>query len=294
VRRTVDTALPVDLGATLSPLYQGRGDPCMAIGRDGVWRASRFASGVATTHLRAVAPCRVEVTAWGPGAAEALEAAPDLVGAADHDGGLAASPHPVVRRMARSRPALRLCRSGNVLEALVPAVLEQKVQGAMARASYRAMVRAFATPAPVAPVVPFRLLLPPTAQWLCEQPSWVWHRWGVERKRATTVRIAAEVVGRCTDTRQLRSLPGIGVWTAAKVAAAAWGDPDAVSVGDFWLKHWVCHTLAGEPRGTDERMLELLEPWAGQRGRVCRLVMSAGAAPPRYGPRLAYADIRGW
>jgi 3-methyladenine DNA glycosylase/8-oxoguanine DNA glycosylase len=285
----VETALPVDLVATLAPLWHGRGDPCMSAGRAEVWRASWFASGAATTHLRAAGPRRVEVRAWGPGAEEALEAAPDLVGARDDDGGLARCDDTVVRRMARSRPALRLCRGGNVLEVLVPAVLEQKVQGARARAAYRSMVRAFGTPAPAAPVL---LLLPPTAEWLREQPSWRWHRWGVELRRATTVRTAAASAGRCTTARQLRALPGIGVWTAAQVASAAWGDADAVSVGDYWLKHWVCHTLAGEPRGTDERMLELLEPWAGQRGRVCRLIMSAGVAPPRYGPRLPMADIR--
>jgi len=263
----------------------------MAMGPGAVWRASWFPGGPATAQFRALGPQRVAVTAWGPGAYDALAAAPALLGAADDDGGLAACPHPVVRRLARSRPALRLCRSGNVLEALVPAVLEQKVQGAVARAAYRAMVRAFATPAPQADAGP-RLLMPPTAAWLAEQPSWAWHRWGVERRRATTIGTAAAVAARCNDTRQLRALPGVGVWTAAEVAAVAWGDADAVSVGDYWLKHWVCHTLAGEPRGSDERMLELLEPWRGQRGRVCRLILSAGAAPPRYGPRLPIADIR--
>jgi hypothetical protein len=54
----------------------------------------------------------------------------------------------------------------------------------------------------------------------------------------------------------------------------------------------VCHTLAGEARGTDERMLELLSPWRGQRGRLCRLVLSAGVSPPRYGPRLPMHRIR--
>ncbi len=263
----------------------------MAVGKGAVWRASRFASGPATAHFRAAGLRRIEVTTWGPGAEEALEAAPALLGAADDDGGLAACGDRVVRRLALSRPALRLCRSGTVLEALIPAVLEQKVQGAVARAAYRAMVRAFATAAPAPDGGP-GLLMPPTAEWLRAQPSWVWHRWGVEGRRAATIGRAAGVASRCTDSRHLRALPGIGVWTAAEVAAVAWGDPDAVSVGDYWLKHWVCHTIAGEPRGTDARMLELLEPWRGQRGRLCRLIMSAGEAPPRYGPRLPLADIR--
>ena len=291
MRRAVETGFPVDLGATLGPLQHGSGDPCMTRGHGGVWRASRFPSGPATAHFRAVAPTRVEVAAWGPGAEEALDAAPALIGAADDDGGLSTCTDPVVRRLARARPALRIGRSGNALEAMLPAVLEQKVQGASARASYRAVVRAFGVPAPLPDGGP-RLLLPPTSGWLQEQPSWRWHRWGVERRRAQTIATAAGLVAKCATRRQLRALPGVGVWTAAEVAAVAWGDADAVSVGDYWLKHWVCHTLAGEPRGTDARMLELLEPWRGQRGRVCRLVMAAGVAPPRYGPRLPMADIR--
>jgi 3-methyladenine DNA glycosylase/8-oxoguanine DNA glycosylase len=179
------------------------------------------------------------------------------------------------------------------LEALIPTILGQKVQGKAASSSFRAMVRAHRQPAPDPdePGAP-RLLLPPAAAWLAEQPSWAWHRWGVEGRRATTIRAAALSASRCTDATRLAALPGIGIWSVAKVAAVAFGDPDAVSVGDYWLKHWVCHTLAGEPRGTDERMLELLRPWAGQRGRVCRLVMVAGVAPPRYGPRLPMARIQ--
>jgi 3-methyladenine DNA glycosylase/8-oxoguanine DNA glycosylase len=65
----------------------------------------------------------------------------------------------------------------------------------------------------------------------------------------------------------------------------ALGDSDAVNVGDYWLKHVVTFALTGEPRGTDERMLDLLEPWRGQRGRVCRLLLSGAPRPPRYGPR---------
>jgi len=86
--------------------------------------------------------------------------------------------------------------------------------------------------------------------------------------------------------RRLRALPGIGPWTAAEVTALALGDPDAVSVGDFHLPHVVSWALAGEPRGSDERMLELLEPYRGHRGRVLRLLQLAGITAPRFGPRM--------
>jgi 3-methyladenine DNA glycosylase/8-oxoguanine DNA glycosylase len=90
---------------------------------------------------------------------------------------------------------------------------------------------------------------------------------------------------------RLRSIPGVGPWTAAETARSAFGDPDAVSVGDFHLKNVVCWALAREPRGTDERMLELLEPYAGQRARVARLIEMSGIQPPKYGPRMTVSSI---
>jgi len=251
--------------------------------------------------LRSVGPCRVEVRAWGPGAPDALAAAPRWLGASDGDGGLRGSDHPLVRGLARRLAGLRLGASGDPLEALVPTIIEQKVQGASAKASFCAMVRACGSRAPDADVAGAPgLLLPPRAPWLVAQPSWAWHRWGVEARRATTIRTAASCAHRVNECvsmsasdarRRLRALPGVGAWSAAEVALVAFGDPDAVSVGDYWLAHWVCHNLGGEARGTDERMLELLEPWAGQRGRVCRLVMAGGTAPPRFGPRLSLQSI---
>jgi 3-methyladenine DNA glycosylase/8-oxoguanine DNA glycosylase len=91
---------------------------------------------------------------------------------------------------------------------------------------------------------------------------------------------------------RLRRVPGVGEWTAAETAQRAWGDPDAVSVGDYHLPNIVVHVLTGGPRGTDAEMLALLAPWAGQRQRVMRLVEATGIRPPRYGPRFAYTDIR--
>jgi 3-methyladenine DNA glycosylase/8-oxoguanine DNA glycosylase len=87
-------------------------------------------------------------------------------------------------------------------------------------------------------------------------------------------------------------VPGIGPWTIAEVGRVAYGDPDAVSVGDYHLPNLVAWALAGEPRADDARMLELLEPYRGQRGRVQRLLEASGIRIPRYGPRMTPRDIR--
>jgi 3-methyladenine DNA glycosylase/8-oxoguanine DNA glycosylase len=122
----------------------------------------------------------------------------------------------------------------------------------------------------------------------------------LERRRAELIRAVAREASRLErlgalartpgENREaayaaLRRFPGIGPWTAAEVGIRAFGDPDAVSLGDFHLPNLVCWALAGEPRGTDERMLELLDPYRGQRGRVVRLLELSGIRSPRYGPR---------
>ena len=79
---------------------------------------------------------------------------------------------------------------------------------------------------------------------------------------------------------------GIGPWTVAEVARIALGDADAVSVGDFHVPNIVAWALAREPRGSDERMLELLEPYRPHRGRVQRLLETSGIRAPAFGPRM--------
>jgi 3-methyladenine DNA glycosylase/8-oxoguanine DNA glycosylase len=64
-----------------------------------------------------------------------------------------------------------------------------------------------------------------------------------------------------------------------------------VSVGDYHLPNIVAWALAGEPRGSDERMLELLEPYRGQRGRVQRLLEASHISPPAFGPRMEARSI---
>jgi 3-methyladenine DNA glycosylase/8-oxoguanine DNA glycosylase len=92
--------------------------------------------------------------------------------------------------------------------------------------------------------------------------------------------------------RRLTALPGIGPWSSAKVREAALGDPDAVAVGDYHLPHLVSWVLAGEGKGDDARMLELLEPFRGQRARAVRLLSAGGLYPPARGPRMSRQSIR--
>jgi 3-methyladenine DNA glycosylase/8-oxoguanine DNA glycosylase len=135
---------------------------------------------------------------------------------------------------------------------------------------------------------------------VAELPYYDMHRLGVERRRARTISYACSYAHRLEETvsmslgdayKRMRALPGVGPWTAGLVAHIALGDPDAVVLGDFHLPHMVSWTLAGEPRGSDERMLELLAPFEGHRGRVMRLVESGGARPPAYGPRQRITSI---
>jgi 3-methyladenine DNA glycosylase/8-oxoguanine DNA glycosylase len=80
----------------------------------------------------------------------------------------------------------------------------------------------------------------------------------------------------------------------AEVAGSAFGDPDAVPIGDYHLPHVVSYALTGEPRGDDDRMLELLEPYRGQRGRVLRLLVWSGHRAPRFGPRAPIPPVATW
>jgi 3-methyladenine DNA glycosylase/8-oxoguanine DNA glycosylase len=291
---TLRPVLPVDLRLTLGPLRRGS-DPSFLVERSGAWwRATRTPHGPATARY-AVQAGTVSVRAWGPGAPWCLETAGELLGGRDRLDGF--EPLGLVRELHRRLPGLRISRSRAVFEALVPSILEQKVTGQEARASYRALVRAWGAAAPG----PAPLLLPPGPEALAVRAYWEFHPLGVERKRATTIRAAATRAARLEEAAalpgqaarlRLQAVPGVGPWTAAEVAIVALGDADAVSVGDYHLPSLVSWALAGEPRGTDERMLELLAPYAGHRGRVLRLLRQSGRWAPRFGPRMRVRSFR--
>jgi 3-methyladenine DNA glycosylase/8-oxoguanine DNA glycosylase len=281
-----------EFGRTVAALAVIGGDPTVGRGDGGVWFATRTPDGPGTLLL-AKQPDGLTASAYGPGREWLLDRADAIAGLRDDVSGFAelAELHPLVRRLAREHQGLRMAASGRLFHHLVPSILGQKVTGKEAHHGYVRLLRHFATEP--APGPNPRLRLPAEPEAVAATPYWVFHPFGIEQKRADTLRRAAaraaflEKAADAADaTRRLVSLPGIGVWTAAEVVRVTFGDPDAVSVGDYHLKNIVAYALAGEPRATDERMLELLAPFAGQRARVCQLIISAGYAAPRYGPRM--------
>jgi 3-methyladenine DNA glycosylase/8-oxoguanine DNA glycosylase len=333
----------VDVRRTLSVQGRGRGDPTFTTDEAGaIWRTSLTPDGPATIRVLPVRPpspahdpvptaaeapdatTPVRAQAWGPGAQWLLDALPGALGLYDDVSEFAevADAHPVIRDAARRHPNLRIGRSGRLMEALVPAILEQKVVVLEAHRAWRILLAKYGTPPP-GPAPRGLRVFPPPGTWR-RIPSWDWHRAGVEGVRAETIIRAASVADSLERLltltheeadRKLRTIPGIGVWTSAEARQRAAGDPDAVSVGDYHLKNVVGWALAGKARSSDEEMLALLEPFKGHRHRATRLIgLSRGngtsaarpagsgtgiarygaGGPPRRGPRMSVRDYRGF
>jgi 3-methyladenine DNA glycosylase/8-oxoguanine DNA glycosylase len=292
----------IDVKAVLAVHRRGHGDPAYLVDDDGaIWRACLTPEGAGTLRVawRAdrLAGTAVAAAAWGGGAAWLLASLPAMLGAADRPEDFAPD-HPVLRAVAARRAGLRIGRSGLVFEALVPAILEQKVVGKEATRAWRTLLHRFGEAAPGA--APAGMRVPPAPLTWAGIPSWEWHKAGVEAVRARSIATAAQVAGRLEQIvelppreadRRLQSLSGIGPWTCAEVRQRACGDADAVSVGDYHLPAQVGWALAGRP-ADDAMMLELLEPYRGHRHRASLLAVLSGAAPPRRGPRNPARDYR--
>jgi 3-methyladenine DNA glycosylase/8-oxoguanine DNA glycosylase len=298
---------PLDLAGTCRALRTVGGDPTWRIGDRRVVRATWTCDGPATVELvqqgDLVRHSTVQVRAWGPGAAAAVGTAGALVGLSDPIETFDPTPHPLVADLARRLPGRRRGATTGLWDLVVPTVLGQRVTGGEAARSWRTLVRRHGHRAPGPLGDAGVVLLAPTRRTILGLGDGDWHVAGVERRRADTVRRIARVLpalqraaggGAASLRSALETLPGVGPWTSTALAAPVTGDPDVVLLGDLHVPHDVCWALAGEPRGSDERMLELLEPFRGHRGRVVALIGSSGGRAPRRGPRYSPLPIARW
>jgi 3-methyladenine DNA glycosylase/8-oxoguanine DNA glycosylase len=290
---------PTDLRQTLGVLRRGPGDPTFHLDAAGaLWRTTRTPEGPATLRYEQRGPDEFRCGGWGPGAAGAVAQAPEALGELDDPSGF----EPGVQLLDdahRRNPGIRMARTGAVFEALVPAILEQKVITLQAHDSWRRLVWRFGETAPGP--VPRRMQVTPSPAAWAAIPTWEWHRAGVDPRRARTIVNAARYAARLEEATgmsptdaaaRLTLMPGVGAWTAAEVAQRALGDADALSVGDYHLSNYVGHALWGRDM-TDDEMLDAMTPWAGHRYRVVRLLGAAGVrGRPRRGPRMPFVDHR--
>ncbi|UXA07383.1 DNA-3-methyladenine glycosylase 2 family protein [Mycobacterium sp. SMC-2] len=296
--RTVTFPGAVSFGHTLAPLRRGFGDPCFQVSGDGtIWRTSLLPSGPVAARISRAAANAAHCVAWGSGAPEFVERLPALLGLEDDASGFAPR-DPTVAAAHRRVPHLRLGRTGLVLEALIPAIIEQRVPGADAFRSWRLLVSKYGSPAPGP--APAGMRVPPSAEAWRHIPSWEFHRANVDPGRARTVvacarraasleRLTSRPAAQAREA--LMSLPGVGEWTAAETAQRAFGDADALSVGDYHVPKMIGWTLTGRPVD-DAGMVELLEPMRPHRHRVVRLLEASGLAyEPRRGARLPVQHI---
>lgn len=285
------------IAETLSYYRFGSGDPTTRLAAGEFWRATHTPFGPATLHLD-FRGNELHAESWGPGGDWMQQRAGALTGANDQ-GHVFTDAHPAVMSAQRDHSGLRFGASYTLYHELLPTVLGQRVTGGEGVNQWRALVKQLGSAAPG----PTDLLLPPAAEDLAGKPAWWFHPLGIEAKRAETLRQVGRHASKlfqwaelapAAAADKLRLLPGIGPWTIGSVLGSALADPDSVSVGDFHLKNIVGHALAGRARSTDEEMLELLKPYAGQRGRVVRLLLAAGHRAPKFGPRQRVLPTSRW
>lgn len=232
----------------------------------------------------------IDVDGFGPGAQWLVRRVPDMLGAYDDSTELTPHHH-AVQHAQRSWSGLRLGRSNTPYHELIPAILGQRITARDAARQWRVLVHTYGRRAP-GPM--HDLFLPPDPDLLASVAYFDLHGIGIERRRADTIRrVARSASTLITDTRvdnpsaatgALTRTTGVGQWTAAVAGGVAFGDPDALQVGDFHVKNTVAWALRGEIRGTDDEMVRDMAVYAGQRHRVVLWLTLDGWRAPRRGP----------
>lgn len=291
-----DAALRIEFEADYDPIeavrFQRLGprDPTLALTSNAAWRTSHTPEGPATVRVRWNGR-RIVADAWGDGARWALTRTPRMCGAEDHartfDGRV-----PWLREMQRRHGSIRLGCGLRAAEVLPAVILQQRVRFAEAAESWRTLLWRHSDVAPG----PRRMCLPLRDRAWRDLTVAEFGAFGIDAKRARTLRECAlhmskidrvDRVGTIDGARALLpKLRGVGPWTSQLLLGVAFGDADAVPVGDFHLPGYVAYAFERRTRATDDDMLALLEPYRPHRYRVIRLLMAAGVKKPRRGPRF--------
>lgn len=188
-----------------------------------------------------------------------------------------------VWRLHRHLPGLRLLRVLWLYDITCSAILQQRIRTVDAMRDWRQIVQRWGADAPLS------LRAFPPAEVLAKVPMFELEALGIDQKRARAllnfaresklVQMKPEMSFQELRKFLLR-VPGVGPWTTESVLGYGAGDTDAAIPGDLHLPRVVCYALAGEFKGTDERMMELLEPFRGHRFRIIRLLYAAGLDVP--------------
>lgn len=262
------------------------------------WRATYTPDGPATLRIAAAISPTPTYEGFGPGANWLVERAHELLGHIDERVTITPA-HDSVAHAQRQFGHLRLGRSSSPYHELFVAVLGQRVTGIEAIRQWRQLTETFGHDAP-GPVA--GLMLPPDPDRLKNIPYYELHSFGIEKKRADTLRAVARNCHMLMSTSllslaphdattQLQTISGIGPWSAAVAGGLAFGDPDALLVGDFHVKNTAAWALRGVIRGTDQEMERDMLPYKGQRHRVMRWLELAGWRAPARGPRRRIVSI---
>ncbi len=299
---------PRSLRRTLSLYRTGSGDPTTRLSDGRFLRATWTPDGPGTLLLRwladPVAPTEAGLTAdaWGPGGGWLLDRVDAITGSVDRVGTFEHA-HPIVERSLRLSRGGRIAASHDLYHQLLPTIIGQRITGGEAVRQWARLCWELGEPAPGPEEIVGNVRLPPSPDSLYRRPAWWFHPLGIETKRARALTEVARHAdklwrwadaGTTTTADKLALLPGIGPWTIGSVLGPALGDPDAVPVGDYHFPNVVAFALADEPRADDDRMLELLEPYRGQRGRVLWALVSVAGPAPKYGPRQRVLPMSRW
>ena len=304
----IEVDAPRSLLRTLGRYRTGFGDPTTRIA-DGVFlRGTYTPDGPGTLRLiwnedpAPVDGCEVRAEAWGPGAAWLLGRVEAMTGQLDRPVRFLDA-HPAVERALRHARPARIGASGGAYHQLLPTIVAQRITAGEAVRQWGRLCRELGQPAPGPADVTDGLLLPPSPASLDRRPGWWFHPLGIETRRARAlVEVARHAdklwgwteAGPATLAEKLTLISGVGAWTIGSVLGPVCGDPDAVPVGDFHFANTVAWALEREPRANDERMLELLEPYRGQRGRVLSAIVTTAGKAPSFGARKPILPMARW